>query len=372
MAECRRIACLFATSGHSGVDRIMQRLLPAIAERGYQVDLLHVRGHGPEIPSGPNLEVIDLGAAHVGSALPGVVRYLRRHDPEVILSDKDRVNRIATLGRWLSRSSAHLALRNGTTVSVDLRDRKPLDRLLQRLSMRHLYARADSILMPSAGAADDFAAFTGVDRRRIKVVPSPVISDQLFGLAAAPVEHPWLANPTLPVILGVGEICGRKDFETLIRAFATLRHSTPARLIILGRGKRRERLLALAAELGVADDVDLPGFEANPYRFIARADLFALTSRWEGMPVVLIEALALGRRIVSTDCPSGPRELLDHGRLGQLVPVGDDAAVAEAMHEALAGQPPVEAMQRAAAAYTIEASTDAYLSAMGLDPHPRP
>lgn len=368
----RRIACLFATSGHSGVDRIMQRLLPAIAGRGYQVDLLHVRGHGPEIAAGPNLEVVDLGAAHVASALPGLIRYLRSHDPEVLFSDKDRVNRTAMLAKWLSRSRARLVLRNGTTVSIDLRDRKPLDRFFQRLSMRHLYGAADSVLMPSSGAADDFAAFTGVDRGHISVVPSPVISQELFELAAAPVEHPWLADKRLPVILGVGELCGRKDFETLIRGFALLRGSTPARLIILGRGRRRERLLALANELAVAGDVDLPGFEPNPYRFIARADLFASTSRWEGMPVVLIEALALGRRVVSTDCPSGPRELLDQGRLGRLVPISDEHGLAAAMRAALDEQPPVEAMQRAASAYRVEASTDAYLAAMGLEPYAGP
>lgn len=369
MAPAQRIACFFATSGHSGVDRVMQRLLPAIAERGYQVDLLHVRRHGPEIAPRTNLDVIELGAAHVGSTLPGLIRYLRKYRPDVLFSDKDRVNRMAMLAKRLSGSRARLVLRNGTTVSVDLVDRKPLDRLFQKLSMRYLYSAADSILMPSAGAADDFAAFTGLARERIRVVPSPVISDQLFELAAAPVDHPWLVDKTVPVILGVGELCGRKDFETLIRAFALLRHSAPARLIILGRGKRHERLVQLAGELGVGEDVDLPGFEANPYRFIARADLFALTSRWEGMPVALIEALALGRRIVSTDCPSGPRELLDQGRLGGLVPIGDEAGLATAMRQALDEQPLAEAMRRAASAYTVEASTDAYLAAMGLGPH---
>ncbi|MFM1891804.1 MAG: hypothetical protein RLZ44_881, partial [Pseudomonadota bacterium] len=258
MTSPPRIACFFATSGHSGVDRIMQRLLPAIAARGYQVDLLRVRGHGPEIAPRPHLDVIDLGAAHVGSALPGLVRYLRRNRPEVLFSDKDRVNRMAMLAKRLSRSEARLALRNGTTVSVDLQDRKPLDRFFQRLSMRHLYAAADRILMPSAGAADDFAALTGLARERIEVVPSPVLSEQLFELAKAPVDHPWLAAKTAPVILGVGELCGRKDFETLLRAFARLRQSTPAKLIILGRGKRREPLLELARQLNVAADVDLP------------------------------------------------------------------------------------------------------------------
>jgi glycosyltransferase involved in cell wall biosynthesis len=368
MQADRRIACFFATSGHSGVDRVLQRLLPAIAARGYQVDLLHVRGHGPVIPLQPNLRQVELGAGHVVTALPGLIRYLRRCRPEVLFSDKDRVNRTAILAKWLSGSRARLVLRNGTTVSVDLRDRKPLDRLVQRLSMRHLYGAADSILMPSLGAADDFAALSGIARERIQVVPSPVISEDLQRLAAAPVDHPWLIEKDSPVILGIGELCGRKDFETLIRAFARLRQATPARLIILGSGKRRDRLLALAQRLGVAGSVDLPGFDANPYRFIAHADLFALSSRWEGMPMVLIEALSLGRPIVATDCPSGPRELLAGGRLGRLVPVGDDRRFARAMQQALGERPPLEAMRHAASAYTVQASTDAYLAAMGLDP----
>jgi glycosyltransferase involved in cell wall biosynthesis len=288
----------------------------------------------------------------------------------VLFSDKDRVNRTAILARWLSGSRARLVLRNGTTVSVDLRDRKPLDRYIQQFSMRHLYRAADSILMPSLGAADDFAALSGIARERIQVVPSPVISDDFHALASAPVDHPWLIEKDCPVILGIGELCGRKDFETLIRAFTLLRQTVQARLIILGRGKRRDRLLALAHRLGVAEAVDLPGFDANPYRFIANADLFALSSRWEGMPMVLIEALSLARPIVATDCPSGPRELLAGGRLGRLVPVGDVRRFARAMQLALGERPPLEAMQRAASAYTVEASTDAYLAAMGLDAQP--
>lgn len=370
MPAAKRIACLFATSGHSGVDRIMQRLLPSMAARGYQVDLLQVRGHGPHIEPGPNLEVIDLGAAHVGTALPGLIRYLRRRRPQVIFSDKDRVNRTALLGRLLSGSRARLALRNGTTVSVDLADRKPLDRWLQLRSMRRLYRHADAVLMPSAGAAEDFARLSGLPRERIRVVPSPVVSERLFELAAAPVDHPWLADKRAPVILGVGELCARKDFETLIRAFARLRRHREAKLIILGRGKRRDRLLQLAQALGVAGDVDLPGFDANPYRYMARADVFALTSRWEGLGLVLVEALALGTPVVATDCPNGPAEVLERGRYGALVPVGDDEALAKALNGTLEQRPDAHALREASLRYTVEASTDAYLAAMGLAPRP--
>ena len=370
MQDPPRIACFFATSGHSGVDRIMQRLLPAIAARGYAVDLLKLAGHGPEISPASNLEVIELGAAHVLSAVPALSRYLRRAAPAVLFSDKDRVNRAAWVAHRLARSRARLVFRNGTTVSMDLRRRKPLDRLMQGLSMRLLYGRPDAIVMPSRGAAEDFARLARLDVDRIRVVPSPVVSPDLDAAASEPITHPWFAEKTLPVIVSAGELCDRKDFETLLRGFALLSARTAARLVILGRGKRRERLLALAGEIGVAADVDLPGFVPNPYPYLARADLFALTSRWEGMPVVLIEALAVGTPVVATDCPSGPREILADGRIGALVPVGDPSALSAAMAATLAARPDPALLKSAAAPYSIAASTDAYLAAMGLEPRP--
>ncbi len=368
MIDRARIACLFATSGHSGVDRIVQRLLPAIAARGHAVTLFRLRHHGPAVEPAPGLEVVELDAAHVATAGRELARRLRTLRPDVLLADKDRVNRLARRALDRAGVDARLVMRNGTTVSVDLARRKPLDRWLQHRSMRRTYDRADAVLMPSRGAADDFARVTGLARERIRVVPSPVVDDTLFQRAEEPVEHPWLAGKDRPVILGVGELGARKDFATLLRAFARLRAERPARLIILGRGKRREALLAEAEALGVAADVDLPGFDPNPYRYMARADAFALASRWEGLGLVLVEALALGTPAAATDCPSGPREVLDDGRLGPLVPVGDDAALAAALHQLLAHPPLPGTLQAAARPYTVEASVTAYLEAMGVAP----
>ncbi|MEN8174893.1 MAG: glycosyltransferase [Pseudomonadota bacterium] len=365
-----RIAVLLATSGHSGVDRVAAKLLPAMAGRGFQVDLLRVGGHGPYLDARENLRIVELSARHVMSAVPAIVRYLRRERPAVLFSDKDRVNRTALLACRLSRVSCRQALRIGTTVSINLTHRKKLDAALQRLSMKYLYPLADALLFPSQGAADDFAEVTGTDLGLIKVVPSPVVDERLYAAAREPLEHPWFAPGEPPVILGVGELGGRKDFETLIRAFAHLRAPGEARLVILGRGKRRDKLLALARQLDVAGDVDLPGFDPNPYRYMARAAVFALTSRWEGMPVVLIEALALGVPSVSTDCPSGPREILADGRYGRLVPMADSAALARALEETLNHPPDRGLLREAGRAYEVEASTDAYLAAMGLEPHP--
>ena len=362
-----RIACFFSTSGHSGVDRAAQHLIPALARRGFAVDLLKVRRHGPHLEPIPDgVRVIDLGSRHTYACLPGLVRYLRRARPDVLLSDKDRVNRTALLGRWLSGVPTRLVFSSGTTISIDLATRGAVERWVQRTSMGRLYPFADRVIVTSAGVADDMAAYTGLARARIRVVPSPVVPARLFTELLPRPDHPWIGQVGVPLILGVGELCGRKDFETLIRAFARLRAQRPCRLMILGRGRARERLLALATELGVGDAVTLPGFVPDPYAYMAHADLFVFSSRWEGLGFVIIEALAVGTPVVATDCPSGPREILQEGAVGPLVPVGDAAALATAMLETLDHPPSKARLQDAARPYEIESSTDAYLDAMGL------
>ena len=162
----------------------------------------------------------------------------------------------------------------------------------------------------------------------MRVVPNPVPHDDVAAMAAAPLDHPWFDEPGVPVILSAGRLVGQKDFSTLIRAFAQVVKSRPARLVILGEGRERGALAALARELGVAEGVDLPGFVANPFAWMARARVFAVSSIYEGLSMVLVEAMACGTPVVSTDCPHGPRELLEDGRWGRLVPVGAGGASA--------------------------------------------
>lgn len=366
-----RIAALFSTSGHSGVDRLARHLLPALVRRGYAVDLLKVRAHGPHLEQVADApRIIDLGTAHTLLSLPAVVRYLRRERPAVLLADKDRVNRLALAARALAGTPTRLILRSGITISVDLAARGALERWVQRQSMGKLYRFADGVLVPSVGAADDMATYTGLARAHIHALPPPVVPAALFDTPQPRPDHPWFAPAAPPLILSVGELSARKDFATLIRAFAQLRAQQPARLMILGDGRQREALLTLAAELGVAEDVALPGFVPQPYAYMAHAALFAFASRWEGLGFVLIEALAVGTPVVSTDCPSGPREILDHGRFGPLVPVGDAAALAAAMRATLANPVPRPLLQQAARRFEIETATDAYLAIMGLPPTP--
>jgi glycosyltransferase involved in cell wall biosynthesis len=372
MTDPARITCFFSTSGHSGVDRLAQNLIPALARRGYRVDLLKVRRHGPELREVPEgVEVRDLGSRHTYACLPAIVRYLRRERPAVMLSDKDRVNRVALAARVLARVPTRLVLRSGTTVSVDLASRGPLERWVQRRSMGWLYRFADTVVVNSRAAADDLSAYTGLPRHRIRVVPNPAVPEARFAETLPRPAHPWFAPGEPPVILGVGELGARKDFGTLIRAFAIVRRRRACRLLILGRGRARDELQRLASSLGVAADVELPGFRADPQNYMAHAAIFAFTSLWEGNPVVLPEALAVGTPVVATDCPSGPREVLDGGRYGPLVPVGDPIAFAAAIVRTLDNPLPAETLREAARPFAVEASTDAYLDVMGL-PHRPP
>ncbi|MEZ5536113.1 MAG: glycosyltransferase [Thiolinea sp.] len=357
----QKIAIFLSTSGHSGVDRAMKNLIPELACRGYSVDLLKVRKHGPNLDVVPQgVRIIDLGSSHTYSCLTAVVRYLRDEKPAVLLADKDRVNRTALLAHFLARSSCRLILSSGTTLSIDLKNRGAFERWLQRFSFGRLYPFADKLIVTSAGVADDTCAYTGLARDHIAVVPSPVIPDALLSESQPCPDHPWF-DDDIPLILSVGELCARKDFGTLLKGFARLRQQQNCRLMIIGRGKQKAKLEQQAQALGVGDDVTFPGFVDAPYAYMAHADLFVFTSRWEGLGFVLIEALAVGTAVVSTDCPHGPAEILQQGKYGRLIQVGDDQALAIAMQQALQESPIPDILQQAVKPYTVSAATDAYL-----------
>lgn len=364
-----KIAIFMSTSGHSGVDRAMRNLIPALASRGYKVDLLKVRRHGPELHDvPPNVRVLDTGAATTYAALPYLIRYLKQERPAVLLGDKDRVNRTALIARWLAgrTASTRLVLSSGTTISIDLQHRGWLERWIQRCSMRYLYPFADQVIVTCEAVADDMAAYTGLPRQHIRSVASPVVPASLFTETQPQPDHLWFGGDRQPIILGVGELAPRKDFTTLIHAFARLRAKRDARLVIAGKGREKDSLQRLCADLGVQDCVDFIGFRPDVYSFMAHANLFVMTSRWEGLGFVLIEALACGTSVIALDCPSGPAEILDNGRYGPLVPVGNVEALASAMERVL--QAPVDATtnREAARRYEIESAATEYLNAFGL------
>jgi glycosyltransferase involved in cell wall biosynthesis len=227
-----------------------------------------------------------------------------------------------------------------------------------------IYPWADEIIAVSKGVGEDLAEFSGLPIDRITVINNPVITPRLRQLASEPADHPWFVLGQPPVILGVGRLTAQKDFGTLMKAFAELRKHRDARLIILGEGPGRPELERLAEDLGLRGDVQLPGFVQNPYAFMSGAALLALSSRWEGSPSVLIESLGCGTPVVATDCPSGPNEILEAGRYGPLVPVGDSQRLAEAMLATLETPLPADILRQKAEDFTVEVSAQRYLQVL--------
>jgi glycosyltransferase involved in cell wall biosynthesis len=230
--------------------------------------------------------------------------------------------------------------------------------------VRHTYRRAEGIIAVSQGVAEDIVRFTGISKERVHTLYNPVVTPEIGERAREPVDHPWFKPGAPPVILGAGSLSVQKDFDTLVRAFALLRQSQEAKLIILGEGKRRRELEKVIHQLNLGADVELPGFVPNPFAYMGKAALFVLSSRWEGLPGVLIQAMACGCPVVSTDCPSGPREILDAGRYGSLIEVGDVPGLAHAMQEALTTPLSGEILQRRARQFSASEVIPKYINVL--------
>jgi glycosyltransferase involved in cell wall biosynthesis len=357
------IAFFLPTVRGGGAQRVIVNLVQGITERAVPVDVVLAAATGAFMDQLPAAaRVVDLRANRLLKSLFPLARYLRRERPRVLVSSMSHANLIALWAGRLAGGSTPVVVTVHNTMSESTRGR--LGGALEPRLLRMFYPWAASVVAVSRGAADDLARTCGLPRDRVQVVYNPVITPAVRAMAQRDPGHPWFAPSQPPVVLGVGRLTPQKDFRTLLRAFAEVRRSLPARLMILGEGPERPGLVALADELGVRDDVALPGFRDDAMAYIARAALFVLSSAWEGLPTVLIEALMTGTRVVSTDCPSGPREILQDGRLGALVPVGDHRALAEAMHAALT-RPPAPIPPETLTPFTREAAVDNYLRLLG-------
>jgi glycosyltransferase involved in cell wall biosynthesis len=365
------LALLVSFSGAGGVERMILNLVNAIAERGVRVDLLLIKTDSSHLQDlHPSINRIDLGAKHTLTSLMPLANYLKQARPPCLLAAKDRAGRTAVIARALARANTtRLGLRLGTNLTAAFAHKSSWRMWLRRLPIRLLYPKIDTIIAVSQGVRQDTIKVSGVAPERVEVVRNPVITAKLSEAAAAPSPHPWLTQDDVPVLLGVGRLTQQKDFPTLVRAFAHLRQTRPCRLIILGEGRQRKSLESLAQELNVAQDLALPGFTPNPYVYMRHASLFVLSSRWEGSPNVLTEAMALGTPVVATDCPSGPNELLDQGRIAPLVPMGDWQRLAESMAGALDQPTAPEALKHAVREYNAETSAKRYLEILGVIPH---
>ena len=359
-----KVALFLPSLRGGGAERVMVNLARGFYDQGINVDLVLAKAEGPylsEVPAG--VRVIDLHSSRVLFSLPGLVRYLRRERPQSILSAMDHANIVAIWARKLSGVSCRVvvSVRANLTQSI-AHSTKFRGRLMPNF-IRIFYPWADEIVTVSNGVADDFASITGLQRERIQVIYNPVVTPEILEKAEEPLNHPWFAPGEPPVILSVGRLAKQKDYPTLIRAFALVHRECPARLMILGEGEERPKLEALIQELGLDDDISLPGFVDNPYAYMARVAVFVLSSAWEGFGNVLVEAMAVGTPVVATDCPSGPAEILEGGKWGKLVPVGDIEKIAKAIIETLEDLNRPDVTKRAQD-FGIEKPVQAYLEVL--------
>lgn len=367
-AVAPRVALTGVKAGPGGIPRVLANLVTGMVEAGVAVDVLcgdPGRMDLAHLPAATRL--VGIGTATDPAGMHRLARYFRATRPDAIISNRERGRLGILAARALSGVHVTVAFRVGNPVSVHLGRRHWHQRLPRQLAIRIGYPRADRIIAVSAGIARDVMKMVPACRERVVHLANPVFSPAVETLARQPVDHPWLVDAATPVIVAAGRLARQKDFPTLLRACARLLSGgRRLRLIILGEGKERQALQAQARELGIHEQVDLPGFVGNPFAYMRKAALFVLSSAWEGSPNVLIEALAVGVPVVATDCLSGPREILEEGRLGPLVPVGDDAALAAAIGQVLDAPLPRDTLIGAAAAYRIDRSTGAYLRALGI------
>jgi glycosyltransferase involved in cell wall biosynthesis len=324
-----------------GAERGAVKLAEGLARRGYAVDLVLARAEGPRMAEIPDdVRLVDLGARRVLTSLPALIRYLRRERPAALASYLDHANIVALWARTLGRYQGRIIVVEQNTLSTAAHNGSTLRARLIPTLARRFFPWADFVVGVSEGVVADLVNVVGVPREKAHVIFNPIVTPDLAEQAAAPLDHPFYADG-VPVFVGVGRLRPQKDFGLLIDAFALVRKQREARLVILGEGSERAELERHVASLGLGDVVGLPGAVTNPYAYMSRSAAFVLSSRWEGLPTVLIEAMACGTRVVATDCPSGPQEILQGGRFGALVPMGDAEALAAAMLAASSGSMPI-------------------------------
>lgn len=346
-----RLAFFLPNLEGGGAERVTLNLAAGFAARGYQTDLVLVRAEGPLLAHVPSaVRVIDLKAPAVLRSVRPLAAYLRRERPRVLLAALNNANVVAMAAAQTPGVNTRTVISIHCSLVEEMRDATGWQSRLIPWLLGRFHRWADAIVAVSEGAADDLARAVRIPRGRIDVIYNPVITPDVRRRSVEAPPHPWFEDPACPVVLGVGRLTTQKNFPALVEAFAlVVRQQPAARLVILGEGPEREAITALVRRLGIEATVALPGFVDNPYACIARAAVFALSSNFEGLPTVLIESLALGTPVVSTDCPSGPREILRGGLLGRLVPVGDTPALARAILAVLTSPripPPAEALDR--------------------------
>jgi glycosyltransferase involved in cell wall biosynthesis len=325
-----------------GAERATIQLAASFADLGVETELVVPSTAGPLLPLANDLlhssRIVDLGTGRVRKSVPALARYLRRRRPDVLLASPNDTAFFAQIARRLAGTRRTMLVSVIHSTWTFQATQLGTKRWVVTRALRWVMPRADLVVCVSSGVRDDLVSLVHPDVHPV-VIPDPIDVAAVASSSREAVAHPWFDDETL-VVLGVGRLTWQKNFDMLIRAFHLLKRDIPdAKLLLLGDGELRPKLEGLVTELGLTTDVDLHGFVDNPWSYMSRSNVLAMSSRFEGLGLVLVEALACGIPVVSTDCPSGPAEVLDCGRLGTLTPVDDAEAMAAALTDVLSNPP---------------------------------
>jgi len=349
-----------------GAERVMVDLAREFGRLGHTVEFVLMQATGDFLPEVQrDFEIVDLASPRTRKVPTALARYLRNRRPDALIANMWPLTSAAVVGKALSQQRCCLLLVEHNTLTQQYAAWGALHTLLLSASMAGTYRFADRIAAVSEGSATDTARLARVASDRVTVLHNPIPQRPMPSPEARAFVDAMWACPPGQRILTVGSLKDQKNHPLLLHAFAAMARPD-ARLMLLGQGDNEAALRALASDLGIADRVIFAGFHPDPSPFYATADLFVLSSDYEGLPTVLIEALSFGLPVVSTDCPSGPAEILEGGRFGRLVPVGGAHVLARAMEGALVAPVDREALIRRAADFAPEIAARKYLDLLGL------
>lgn len=355
------IAFFLVNLSGGGAEKVMLSLAGGFAKQGLKVDVVVAILEGEYLSLiSPNVRLIDLNSARLINSLPTLVKYLQQNRPKVLISALEDPNTIAIIARQLAGVSTAVILTVHNHLSRISHQSSSLKGKLIPLFVRLFFPLADGVVAVSQGVAKDAAKMSNLPLARIKTIYNPIFTNDLLAKFNEQVHHPWFAENQPPVILGVGRLTKQKDFPTLIRAFALVRQECSAKLMILGQGEDLQSLQVLIQSLELEEYITFPGFVSNPYAYMEKSALVVLSSIFEGFGNVIVEAMIAGTPVVSTDCESGPAEILADGKYGELVPVGDIPALAAAMINTLKNPLSAELLKKRGQEFSLESALANY------------
>ncbi len=365
-----KIAFFLSSITDGGQSKVSLDIASGLAERGYDVRFFFSSVSNDIFLDSVHekLELVDIGIKpSLKSNLPlslktiiPLAKSLKRFNPDIVISGGNVNNCVAIIAKSIFRQKIKIITTEHADLTSCLNNTNPFYAKIVLRLMKLCYPRANIVAAVSQGVADDLAHNLDLNTKSIEVIYNPIVNDQLIMLSELEVQHPFLNQKNVPLIISVGRLSVQKNYENLIDAFHLFLKHSNANLLIIGEGPERLKLQNKIDELDLGDKVDLFGHTSNPYKYISRADLFVLSSLWEGLPTVLIEALACNTPIVSTDCPHGPREILESGKWGSLVPIENSKALSDAMLDMIDN--PITGLTNRANDFTSEKSIEKYIN----------